>query len=531
MANVLYVDGLAANGGVGTLVSPWNCLDQVTAYSTSPGFLPGDIVQFKRGTTIAVKTATALSIVNGGAEEEPITFQDYGVGPLPIIDCGGVAIPGVWTEPFTGIYYNAYSGSAVNGFTEDSMWLTHSAAIAGMDAGQWFWNSTSNVKFPYQSAYPVGLYYRPTSGAPASHILRKCSSTNGVGIGSNLSHLRFKNLHFKGGAVGVAIGTPSTTHIYGIEFIRCTFEELRTALDISGSGVWSTNRCKAKYCIVLNCGKGIHFGSRDTSAPAYDHDIIGNTVTNIDLDARFSSFGGALDREGIGLQNSVRCKIVGNTIQYGCLHGGLLTWIHGTLGKFDGNLFAANVVKDIDGSGIVLGAAVNAPSKGYNVVSGNIVARAGQYGIKVNTTSTLRPSLVTNNVIDACGLAHLFTQSTCAGWEIQNNISVNPVTHHASWGGASTCRPNANDYWPISGTQFAENGVARSWGSFQHEVYMNGVTVPLPDASSVSVDPQFTVGTYRLAPTSPLKTAGLYGSHAALDGDGVPFSIMPIGAY
>ncbi len=535
MASAYYVDGLAANGGDGTLATPWNCLDQVSAYSAMLGFQPGDVVFFKRGTTIAAKTAGALTIANSGTEDDPIVFRDYGTGALPIIDCGGVPVSGAWVEQsangLPGVYCNSYSGSVVNGFTEDSVWLKHAATMASIGQGQWYWNSTSNPSHLRDTAYAVGVYYRPTNGTPANHILRKCSNNNGVGIGANHQHLTFKYLHLKGGAFGIATGRPTNTHLRGITIVGCTFSELRTAVNLAGYGTWRTQGFLLKGNTVTNCGKGLFIGSGDTGAYCEDHTVSSNTVANIDLDQRFSSFGTFLDREAMSIQNPVGCRVQGNTMAYGAPHGGLILWVHPTQGKFAKNLIAANDLHDIDGSGLVLGAAVNAPSAGYNVVCGNRVVRVSEYGIKINTTSTFRPSYCTNNVVEAAGLANYYTQTTCAGWEVQNNISVSPVTYHASWGGASTCRPNANCYWPVSGACFHENGLNRTWDEFKAEVYNNGVTAPPPDDVSVSCDPQFQAGTYRLSPTSPLKTGGLYATHAAVDGDGLAFTTMMIGAY
>lgn len=537
MAQAFYADGLAANGGDGSLAGPWNNLDQITAWSAGTGFQPGDVLYLKRGTTLACKVGNGLSLYNSGLKNDPIIIRDYGTGVLPAIDCGGSPIAGAWVEQsangLPGVYFNAYSGATVNGFTEDSVWLMHALTIGGLAAGQWYWNHTSNPSSPYQPAYAIGLYYKPSSGTAASHTLRKCNGNNGVGLMANVRFVRFVNVMFKGGAIGLANATPTSVSPQGIECVKCTFTELRTATNLFGFNTFPIIECAFLDCTVIECGKGIHIGSRDTGVPCIGHVMKGNQTSNIDVNQRFSSFGTTLDREGMGLQNPVGCRVIGNVVSSGCFNGGIILWVHGTQGKFEGNLIAANEVRDILGSGIVAGAAVLAPCLGYNVVSGNRIARCGGYGIKINTSSQFRPSYCQNNVIDACTLDHLYTQSSCSGWEVQNNISLNPVSVHAGWGGASACRPNANNYFPSAGLCFRENGVLRDWASFKAEVLNNGVTIPPPDDSSVSVDPAFTPGGYRLPPASSLRTAGLNGTYPVLDGDEqlIAGAISPIGAY
>ncbi len=77
-----YVDCSARTDGDGTLRSPWNSLDTVSAFP----FLPGDSILFKRGTTCT----GALLFQRAGASAARITLSAYGKkGGLPVINGAG----------------------------------------------------------------------------------------------------------------------------------------------------------------------------------------------------------------------------------------------------------------------------------------------------------------------------------------------------------------------------------------------------------------------------------------------------------
>lgn len=76
----------------------WQTISKVNSYSTSPGFQPGDIIQFKRGGT----WLETLTIVNSGTALNPINITSWGEGTNPIIS--GFATISGWTSEGGGIY-------------------------------------------------------------------------------------------------------------------------------------------------------------------------------------------------------------------------------------------------------------------------------------------------------------------------------------------------------------------------------------------------------------------------------------------
>lgn len=75
-----YIDPTAAGGGSGSEVSPFR------AFADLPALSAGDSVLRRRGTSAV--DALALSGVVASAAN-PVTFDAYGLGPLPIVDAGG----------------------------------------------------------------------------------------------------------------------------------------------------------------------------------------------------------------------------------------------------------------------------------------------------------------------------------------------------------------------------------------------------------------------------------------------------------
>jgi parallel beta-helix repeat protein len=95
---VYYVDstwtGPTTNGAKET---PWNTLKQVNDFMGS--FAAGDSIRFKRGSTFSAGNFDnrMLIITASGTAENPIVFETYGVGELPVID-GSQVLDGTWKE-------------------------------------------------------------------------------------------------------------------------------------------------------------------------------------------------------------------------------------------------------------------------------------------------------------------------------------------------------------------------------------------------------------------------------------------------
>jgi len=76
----------------------WQTLTKVNSYAVSPGFQPGDRIQFKRGNT----WIGTIIINNSGTNNNPITIAAWGEGEKPIIS-GFTTVTG-WTDEGGGVY-------------------------------------------------------------------------------------------------------------------------------------------------------------------------------------------------------------------------------------------------------------------------------------------------------------------------------------------------------------------------------------------------------------------------------------------
>lgn len=76
----------------------WQTISKVNSYSTSPGFQPGDIIQFKRGGT----WVGTIIINNSGTLSKPIVLSTWGEGKNPVIS--GFTTITSWTNEGGGIY-------------------------------------------------------------------------------------------------------------------------------------------------------------------------------------------------------------------------------------------------------------------------------------------------------------------------------------------------------------------------------------------------------------------------------------------
>lgn len=76
-----YINGAASTNGAGTQSSPWNTVASINNFGGTTGFLPGDVIYFKRGTTVTGEVRPKGS----GNSSAQITIDAYGTGNKPVI--------------------------------------------------------------------------------------------------------------------------------------------------------------------------------------------------------------------------------------------------------------------------------------------------------------------------------------------------------------------------------------------------------------------------------------------------------------
>ncbi len=245
-ATNFYVDASTTSSTQnGTLANPWKTLSQVQSNMSS--FNPGDIISFKRGGTYP----GTFTISRSGTSGNPLTFNNYGTGNLPIFSGTGSTISSL-------IYMNNRSYVIIDGIniTDPSLSPTDRTVPSKIQRG----------------------IYVDGSGA-ANVIIRNCEiSLVGVGAyfvasGNTLEKSTITNMRMvrntQGGdddygANPVVISSPNN-NILNNYFKDCYAISYNYgfdggAVEIYGSG---THNNKVLYNTAINCNGFMEFGSGD----------------------------------------------------------------------------------------------------------------------------------------------------------------------------------------------------------------------------------------------------------------------------
>lgn len=503
------VDGSDANSGTSEGAA-WKTLSKVG--SASSGFTCGDTVKFRRGYVIEPDGTTGtMTIAADGCANNPITFTDYTKSgdssglAKPILDAGNVAISGSWTEQsgngLAGVYYNNYSGTTFNGLWVNQTYYSHATAITSISAGEVWWNNAANAgysgtggnkSYPLNNGYAVGIYYKPLPGVdPATATHRKASNNVGI-VFHDRKYITFQNLHIKGGAY-CAAGTGSNNDIDSIRFIDVDFSQCQYAASLRATtgGGFAVRNSSFSGATVDDSGRGLAMETSDGigSEQIIDSYFENNAFTNMS-GAKWRTYGASTDWESITIQNPIRVRADRNVCNDSDGLGDcIIVWTHTVSGEAVDVLIASNKAYNAR-NGIIFGANVASPTNGRNKIIGNLVDACDEFGIKLNIGQAGDGNVAAFNTVSECDTS-IRTQTSQSGWDILANLSLSPTSAHWDFGGTSTSRPDYNWYYPVSGTQFKENGTAYSFSDWKTQLTTNGV--PSPDANSVAgTDPKVT---------------------------------------
>lgn len=518
-ATTYYVDptdGLDANAGTAEGTA-WKTMSKVG--SASSGFVAGDIVKFRRGQVVVPDASTGtMTIAASGSLGNHITFTDYtktgdaeGLA-LPIIDCGNVSIT-TWVEQTSnglpGVWFNNYTGATLNGLFADRVWIPHASSLdTNMAEESFYWDDPDNNSGYPGTAFADGIYYKPAAGIDPNNLrMAKASNSQGVVV-TDRSYLTFSNLHFKGGR-RCLFGQASAAAIQHIHIEDSTFSECQSAVQFNAGAGGNTNDIYFDRNTVSAVGRGLYIGAQsDTGAqPTTNSRWMNNVISDVGA-ARWSTYNGPVDEEAISSQNSVNNVVYGNIVDGNGTADCIIFWANAA-GPINDNVFIGNQCTDVL-NGIVVGASVATVSLGGHRVSGNLIVNASVIAIKANISGTAA-NYITNNTVSGSGTS-FYTQTSQSNWNFYNNVSLNPITYHASWGSTSTSKPDYNIYYPATGNVFAENSVAMDFAAFKTALTANGVTNP--DANSLTSDPQFVNAAdsnFSTKPGSPARRAGISG--------------------
>ena len=167
-AATYYVDAVNGNDATGAADNsnlPFKTVAKINTFFQSGKIVPGDYIKFKKGATPTeqIFRDNCISLYNcSGSSGAPITITSYGTGsykPVIIATKTITKNSGIgWTGPDgNGVYKYTSSTTYGQNLFEDDIPL-YQAASSAVQTGQFFWSGST-------------LYYKPTSGTPANHLI------------------------------------------------------------------------------------------------------------------------------------------------------------------------------------------------------------------------------------------------------------------------------------------------------------------------------------------------------------------------
>jgi hypothetical protein len=502
-ATTYYVDncvtvGNDRNNGTSTS-TPW----LTVAHLKGQTFYPNDSVLFRSGCTWHEQ----LSLIWGGTAARPITFGNYGAGPLPLFDAADPQ--STWTseadDGFT-IYFSptsSYTSNPLQVFQIDGSTVTRltvESSKASMTTGTWYYDSAN-----------TRIYIRTTADdLPSNHVIEASARAEGVNnpavhqnyqVINGLAATRAKSFGFSlSGTTGVIIENCASSYNYDYGF------------ELNGS----TNMLLEDSSSFYNGASGVDFEGGETSGFLITGNVIHHNC-QLNIDANQQYCGGI--RGGSSTSATAWSGTISNNLIYSQASGGAGVGIH-----IDTNPTSASVVTveynelhDNYGSGIKLEALSNGIVQ-YNV-SYNNAGAATSAGVEIYRSYYNR---IFNNTVwgnseglrsygDGTGLHQV-------GNVFQNNISVNSSGPNlaAAYGGSNdgvngsgniykyNCfGPAASDFIYLGGGVYESTYAA--WETSSGNCGTVGCSY------SVQADPQFVNAAkvnFALSSTSPAINAG-----------------------
>jgi hypothetical protein len=422
----------------GAMEGPWRTLGKVSVVSQNPGLQPGDVVRFKRGQRFYIFQNGVLG--TSGTAEFPILFTGYGdpALPAPILSSGkriDSSQDPAWADLGAGRFiYTGYSGTVVSNIWENGIPIKRASSDQLSD-GKWFLTTGA------------GIYYRPDVGNPADHEIFLANNTVVLNI-TDRSHLIFDGLAFEYSAnaiYGTAFGAP----IHHITVRNCRFYRVEEGFHLEsrteGGIVRENHDIVAENNEFDSIKFGVHLHSKYHGIERhYNVRVTGNSLRNIDLNAAYvlarqNTPVTSPDVEVLTFDNLQDSYISRNDLRRGVKASegyvnatgavirsvGIIVW--NNPGQILRNVhIEANQMHDL-GIGIIFGASPGDLLRD-NLISNNIVSN-GETGLRLNASDSTASTRVYHNTMFANGIStHL--NSGGAGYQLKNNLSVNPLSRH-----------------------------------------------------------------------------------------------------
>lgn len=316
--------GSNANAGTSS-GSPWQTLAKVQATTLNAD----DVVQLKRGDTWHER----LVISNSGTSGHPIIVQDYGSGPLPIVD--GADVVSSWTNTSGNVWQISYAVTPHQVFRNGTRAVSESSQGALVANYEFFYNSGTTTLYVYTTTNP---------NSDSSTWEAGSSRYGGVFI-NGASYITVNNLN----VINISMNSASA----GINF-----DAIGTAL----AGETVTNS------VVSNCWD---FGIQFYTGGGGSFNVV--TVTGTSVDHSYIEAGGESDLElglvGGGSLSNV--TLTNDHFSYGGVHGDPSVPSQQTFGVRLGHVLTAtltNIEADHNGTS---GIGVQDGSNGITISGGS----------------------------------------------------------------------------------------------------------------------------------------------------------------
>jgi hypothetical protein len=549
----MRADGKAANKAASTSCSSPSTAMSVATHNAQT-FSGDDIIYL---CSDGGDFKTAIVAPSSGTSGHPITYTNA-PSETPVIDLSHTYEAATWTDHGGGVYSTSYPA---NFLTEDDI------PMVNCDDRTVAYNTdlrTAICNWFYDSSNAV-IYYKPTSGTPASHTIRTIWY-NGLDI-RNLSNITVFGLTFKYCWYGINIGqdqsNPASPSVQNVIIRDNTFfrnnwcirgdvivtgtvsdhEIYNNTISYSNSGIsqWSLGG-------ALVTGFKIH---HNTITHHFSYGLDDSTIWN---GYRVSYW--FTDHEGISFQEVQDSQVYNNVVSMSFSNSVTLNnpdyytrayyiFINPAAVKVSGNVFARNYASGIfTQSFYISGHGDNGIENNvfaYNVIKNrNSDGTLGGTAFSINIVSPGAPAGATNYWVNnsVYGRSYnLFPAPYCAGsWTFANNIaymtSGDYVVIDSRFCLSSQTFRN-NIYYGSAGFMLGDYG--KTWAEWKALGTLYDST-----GSILGSDPLFTdgSGTYSLASdfnlqsTSPAKWAGVYIAGLTTDYAGNPVYNPPsIGAY
>jgi hypothetical protein len=376
---------------------PWKTLNKVKNLVLTPG----DRILLKRGDI----WREDLAIVGSGSETGSLEITAYGEGPKPVLN--GSVVLSDWTLVGKGIYRTDYKGIC-QGLLEDGK-PSRKASGKELTDGGWYYDG-------------VQIYFKPSEGGAAAHLVEGCSkpglqiisrnhvSLDGIAIYGyaggiwvvNSSHLQIRNCAVKANAamgIGIAnhpkkVGSPCSD------------------IWIQGNTVsWNAN--------------GIYLISEHGAQGLKKIYVIGNLVEYNDFEEVWTK----IDGHGLGIQNTSGSYFGENEFRYN--RTGPCLWTAPNR-RSDNNVFARNFVHHNQKFGMNQGGEGKNNATGniwcFNIISDNGTDKGLNGGFRINRCQSGKNEFFNNTLARNDVNFYLYSLTDYA--IIKQNISYSPKSYH-----------------------------------------------------------------------------------------------------